>query len=285
MQAYQPTIQTRRQKKQAKMAAKKLAKETGIPIPKKPRNVKPRKKAEQKLVKIEKPKVSSYVQSVVRTHIELQKQMEYERTREIEDFRNPQKPAYLLEFFVSNNAKNLGTTLEFPDERVTFLDPKKTCSEFCKMLAGIGLKAILAKIETRVDETWSDGSLRLIVHDKDQSPPLRYFEKEQSPNFMENGSVRTTEALLILDLIAEGTKTRLYITNIDGERISIGSYLLDETMMEFSPEEARICFNKSIAYTMRCALRDSIEGKLFKLANEYFGGNITAMFLPTTIVG
>lgn len=279
--------QNRLEKKRAKMAAKKLAKETGIPIPKEPKVYRSRRKTETTVTRIQQPKVSNYVRTIARNHVELQKLIEEERNLQISetDIDYPEKPAYTLDFYVSNNAKNLGMTLEFPDEKVTFLDPKKTCSELCKMLTGIGMKAILAKIETRSDNLWISNSLRLFIHEKDQSPLFHYLEKGELPNMLNNGSIRTTEATLILDIVCEEGKTKLYLTNIDGIRISIGSYLLDNTMIELDIPEARICFAKDIEYALRCALQVSLEGKLYKLANEYFAGDIAAMFLPSRVIG
>lgn len=278
--------QTRIQKKRAKMAAKKQAKESGIPLPKKSREYKPHKKTEPK--RIEKPKVSKYVQAVARTHIDLLKQMELERNLDINenDVDYPEKPAYEMEFYVSYNAKNLGTALEFPEERVVFMDAKKSCPELCKMLAEIGLKATLAKIDTMNGEDWTPSSIRLFIHEKNQSPLFRYHKKDELPNFMESASVRTTDALLTLDLYDEGNQeTKLYLTNIDGERISIGSYLLDDSMVVLDLETATFDLAKDIEYSMRCALCASLEGKLYKLANEYFGGDIVSMFLPQRIIG
>ena len=146
------TQKTRVQKKRENMAAKKLAKETGIPLPKKPRNTKPRKKPAPVPERMPEPKPSAKAPSIARTHTELFRLMEAEKHLLVNpnDVDYPDKPAYEMDFYVSKNLKNLSTTLEFPDESVTFLDPKKCCADLCKMLADIGIKYM------RVFPNWRD---------------------------------------------------------------------------------------------------------------------------------
>lgn len=278
---------TRVQKKRAKMAAKKQAKEAGIPLPKKTKNYQQRKKSQPAKPRFAKPKTSSYVHSVARNQAELQRMIEDENNLQlsVNDINYPERPAYTLDFYVSNNVKYLNHLIEFPEELVTFQDPKKSCSELYKMLDEIGLRFTLAKIEIRQNDAWICNSMRLFVYPKDQSPLFHYVEKGVLPNPLPRGSVRTTEAILTIDLEQiQGDKIRLYLTNIDGERVTIGSYLLDDTMIEFRPEESRVCFAKDIEYAMRCALLNSLEGKLYKLAQRYFEGDITSMFLSSRVV-
>lgn len=276
------TPKNRIQKKREKMAARKLAKETGTPLPKEPRNAKPRKKPAPAPIRTPKPKTSTSP-SVIRTHTELYRLMEAEKHLLLNpsDVDYPDKPAYEMEFYVSNNLKNLSTTLEFPDESVTFLDPKKCCTELCKMLADIEYKAIVAKI--KVDHK---NSLRIFICEKDHNPLFRYYETEKQPNILERQSVRTMGATLTLDIfLVDENHVKLYLTNIDGNRISVGSYNLDASMISFNLTESTVSFAKDIEYAMRCGLCIANEGKLYKLSKEYFEGDIVAMFLPKRITG
>ena len=70
---------TRVQKKRAKMAAKKQAKEAGVPLPKRTKNYQQRKKTQPAKPRLAKPKISSYVHSVARNQVELQRMIEDEK--------------------------------------------------------------------------------------------------------------------------------------------------------------------------------------------------------------
>lgn len=277
------TPKTRVQKKHEKMAAKKLAKETGIPLPKPSRIPKQRKKPAEAPLRVEKPKTAIATPSIARTHIELHRLMEEEKQSLLtpNDIDYPERPAYEAEFYVSSNLKYLDTTLEFPDEKVTFLDPKRCCGDLCKMLSDIGYKAIAARIKTQTER-----SLRIFIYEKDQNPLFRYFETEKQPNILEHRSVRTMNATLTLDIfLVDEYNVKLYLTNIDGNRISVGSYNLDTSMIALDITDGSVAFAKDIEYTMRCALCIAKEGRLYKLSKEYFEGDIIAMFLPARLIG
>lgn len=277
------SAQTRIQKKRAKMAAKKLAKETGIPLPKPAKVPRTRKKPVPPPERVFEPKTPLGTPSIIRTHVELFKLMEEEKNSPYSpgDINCPDKPAYEMEFYVSNNTKYLGTTLEFPDEKVTFLDPKRSCSDLCKMLADIGYKATIAKVEAG-----AESSLRIFIYEKDQNPLFRYYETEKQPNILEHRSVRTMNAVLTLDIfIVDEYNAKLYLTNIDGNRVSVGSYVLDTSMIAVDITDASVAFAKDIEYAMRCGLLVALEGKLYKLSKKYFEGDMIAMFLPTRITG
>lgn len=273
--------QTRVQKKHAKMAAKKAAKEAGVPMPKPARVPRARKKTEAKSKRTPQPRPTLGTPSIIRTHIELLRLMEEEKNTLLSpnDIGYPDKPAYEMEFYVSNNIKYLDKTLDFPEESVTFLDPKKTCTDLYKMLTDIGYKAIVAKIKKSIEY-----SLRIFVYEKDQNPLFRYYETEKQPNILDHRSVRTMNATLTMDLfLIDEHNARLFLTNIDGNRISVGSYNLDASMVSLDITNATAAFAKDIEYAMRCALLVSKEGKLYKLSKEYFESDMIAMFLPARI--
>lgn len=275
------STQTRIQKKRAKMAAKKLAKETGIPLPKASKIPKTKKKTTLAPKPKTELKPAPNSPSKINNHAELYRLMQEEKNPILgpNDIDYIEKPAHELEFFVSSNPKYYGLELDFPDETVAFLDPKKHCSELHKMLTDISYRIVLAKLSR-------DGrdSLRAFIFEADKNPMFRYYNQDELPNIMEYRSVRSSDVTLILDIVPTANNTaKLYLTNIDGIRISAGSYEFDESMINLDLSEFSFRLAKDIEYTMRCALKNAADEKLYKLSLEYFEGDIIAMFLPARI--
>ena len=279
---------TRVQKKRQKMAAKKEAKKNGMPVPKAPRVYRPhRKKAEPQRPAVEqKPKTTAPL--IARTHIELRRLIQQENELQLtpDDINYPEKPAYTMEFFVPNNTKTFDATIEFPEENVTFLNPKKSCPELFKMLSGIGMKATVAKFETRLEGPKHLKGLRIFINEKAKSFTLHYAKPNELPNVFTTGGVRTMNAPLVLDIILSHQDTiMLYLTSINGESVSLVSCTLNDDMVDFDYQAGTFTLAKDIMYSLRCGLCVYLEGKFTEIAKEYFENMQAAVYLPQRILG
>jgi hypothetical protein len=191
-------------------------------------------------------------------------------------------------FNVSANKKNYGYPLEFKQETITFIDPKTVCVRFCKMLDTLDLKMQAAIVETRHDERTPFTCIRLFIHEAKINPIYKYVSKESITNPGYGDSIRTIDAILVLDFQKfKKDQNMLTITSInhgfDPPKIVSESYEVSEEYIKVEYANGSIAMDSSVIYSMYSALRDDIDDRLSRHAAEYFDGRVTDMYLPAIV--